>query len=142
MAIGNFIKNGSYTKISKFVHQRDVGSIDVELSVFTDETEEEVLLPPIVLKISRTVEAERYEQDEMAKLIAPTGKPSDMTQDEYSVVVGKYTVATEAIMSAAETKNKYALYFTKEAIYDTSNMVELLYGWCKGLPMFEGVTSV
>lgn len=167
MALSNFIKAGSYTRISQISVQKESERVDFEINVYESKTGKK-MFGPLFFGLGHSEELNRYNKE---NLILPPGPDypalcasreamtpmwtEDSTPEEraeYDQAKAAYDQAIEthqadcaAIVSevetAAGTENEYSKYFSDENLYQGKNATECAYNYLKTQPGFEGVVD-
>jgi len=169
MALKNFIKTGTYSKIRRIWIDCDKEIVGFSLSVL--DKKDGALLFPSSFEYSLS-QKEKIQQSKEAKTILPVApeypqickdredmvpmwnaESTEADQSAYNAAKTKYeadiikyqTDYESAIESAelqAKTDNEYDNFFSRKKIFEDSNLVAQAYLYLKTLPAFEGVEDV
>ncbi len=167
MALANFIKAGSYTRINRISVRKEDKFIAFEIKVY--EVKDGILmLPPVPFQINYPEELEKYKEENTVLPDAPsypvlcsarevlvpmwTEDSTDEEKAEYDSALTAYNQAVEThettcadfvleIETAAETENEYTKYFSDQKLYTDSNATACAYDFLKSKSGFEGVAD-
>lgn len=167
MAIKNFVKDGSYTRISRITISKENKSVEFEIKVYDSEGGA-LILSPIYFSSVRESEILKYEQINIKLPVAPeypesckvceakvpmwTEKSTKAEQTEYNKIKSEYEAdlkkhksdsesAIAGVKEKSETENEFDMFFSDEQIYDKSNITACSYRFLKSRPGFEGVAD-
>ncbi len=167
MALANFIKPGSYSRITQIRILKEIGVIDFEVSVYESDGGP-LLLNPLPFSISKDEAKAKYieenviyptkpeypticaERDEMVPMWTDESTPGEI--DGYNTAKAQFVRAItnyetlRAEKEAAgdlesETKSEYSSFFSDQQIYKDSNPTACAYAFLKAQPGFEGVVD-
>lgn len=158
MALKNFIKDGSYTRVSRITVDKESDSVQFEIKVYDAENGNQIL-QPIPFYIAKAQEEEKYKQAVMAtapdypKLCADrdaltpmwTAESTDKEKSAYTAAKTEYEQAVETLKTTAETdakdKNEFEKYFSDKQMYEDSNIMVCAYEFLKSRQGFESVVD-
>jgi hypothetical protein len=167
MALKNFVKSNSYTRINQITIQKEAETIYFEIKVY-EEKDGALLLSPVSFKINYKEETGRYKEKNIVLPDAPV-YPALCTDREALVPmwtdestpeeIAAYDAAkaayaqdiedhqaeidtmTAEVEATAETENEYTKYFSDQKLYQDSNVTACAYEYLKSLPGFEEVAD-
>jgi len=167
MAFKNFIKQGSYSKISRIWMDCDKEIICFSMSVL-EKKDGDLLFPSsFEYSLSQNEKIQQSKGEKMSLPVPPEypqickdrealvpmwdAESTKTEQDEYKAAKQKYTTddmkkyqtdyesAVESAELQAKADNEYDNFFSRKKIFEDSNLVAQAYNYLKTLPAFEGV---
>ena len=166
MAFKNFIKTGTYSKISRIWMDCDKNIVGFSLLVLSGKEGESLFPSSFEYSLSQK---EKIQQSKEVKISLPAApeypqvcknreamvpmwndNSTKAEQDEYKSAktkyeddMKKYQTDYEAAVKTAEIQarsdNDYDNFFSKKKIFEDSNLVAQAYNYLKTLSAFEGV---
>jgi len=168
MALKNFIKNDSYTRITHISIHKESKRVNFEIQVY-DSNGGAKLFGPLRFEESQGEAIEEYKNTNLILPEAPiyprfcedkekmvpmwTEISTDEERAEYNSIKNNYENEIKEhknecadlcleVETAAETENEYSKYFSDEKLYQDSNATACAYEFLKAQPGFEGVIDV
>lgn len=166
MALKNFIKVDSYTRVSRITIQKDNDSVDFEIKVYETDGGD-LMYGPLCFFLNHSAELEKYKTENLVLPSEPVypvlcsdrealtpmwtteGSSEEVAYDAakaaYEQDIETYNAACAAAILAmattAETENEYTKHFSDQKLYTASNATACAYNFLKGLPGFEAVVD-